>query len=115
LISECLHWGKPVLTRPLQGQMEQLSNALALQQLGYARRCNALSKGVLRSWLHEAGTTPAIRFPDVAAALATWLARGCRESSGQLVESLWPGWPGAITGPGSHHSGEATARIGLSA
>ena len=36
LISECLQWGKPVLTRPLAGQMEQRSTAEALRQLGYA-------------------------------------------------------------------------------
>ena len=30
LISECLQWRKPVLTRPLAKQMEQLSNAAAL-------------------------------------------------------------------------------------
>ena len=42
LISECLQWGKPVLTRPLAKQMEQLSNAAALEQLGYATTMQAL-------------------------------------------------------------------------
>lgn len=102
LISECLHWGKPVLTKPLHGQMEQRSNALALEQLGYARRCNALTINILRAWLNESGATPALRFPDVAARLATWLAGGGRGNAGQLVESLWPGWPGAITSMGEH-------------
>lgn len=36
LISECLHWRKPVLTRPLAKQMEQLSNGAALETLHYA-------------------------------------------------------------------------------
>src|SRR5690606_7995674 len=36
LISECLYLGKSVLTKPLHGQMEQLSNAHALEVLGYA-------------------------------------------------------------------------------
>ena len=42
LISECLQWGKPVL-RPLAKQMEQLSNAAALEQLGYATTMEALN------------------------------------------------------------------------
>ena len=41
LISECLHWRKPVLTRPLAKQMEQLSNGAASA-----------------SWLADAAKTP---------------------------------------------------------
>ena len=36
LILECLNWRKPVLTRPLAKQMEQLSNDAALETLHYA-------------------------------------------------------------------------------
>ena len=36
LISECLHWRKPVLTRPLAKQMGQLSNGAALETLHHA-------------------------------------------------------------------------------
>jgi uncharacterized protein (TIGR00661 family) len=116
LISECLHWGKPVLTKPLHGQMEQMSNALALEQLGYARRCSTLTAGALRSWLEDAAGSPAaIRFPDVAAALAAWLASGCRERSVQLVESLWPNRAGAVTGQGNLRTGPATTGIRLGA
>jgi len=101
----------------VDGPQSTLSNVLALSgddafDLWSDRRD---ARRVASTSIVRVGSTPAIRFPDVAAALATWLARGCRESPGQLVESLWPGWPGAITGPGSHHSGEATARIGPSA
>lgn len=110
LISECLHWGKPVLNKPLRGQMEQMSNALALEKLGYARRCKALTTVGLRTWLEQDTHTRAIRFPDVAAALAAWLAGGCQGSSGQLVESLWPSWPGAITSMG-HTSPQQGSRL----
>jgi UDP:flavonoid glycosyltransferase YjiC (YdhE family) len=102
LISECLHWGKPVLTKPLHGQMEQLSNALALEQLGYASRCNKLSISTLHDWLEAAATPAARRFPDVAAALAGWLAGGCRDSAARLVESLWPRRTGAPTSTVAH-------------
>ena len=99
LISECLHWGKPVLTKPLHGQMEQVSNALALEQLGYARRCQELRADNICDWLDKLSATPRVPFPDVAATLANWLAKGCRGSTAQLMESLWPAWPGAVTSP----------------
>jgi uncharacterized protein (TIGR00661 family) len=89
LISECLHWGKPVFTKPLRGQMEQLSNALALQQLGYATVSDRLSAEKLSSWL-SAPQTPAARpFADVATALAQWLAAGATAPALQLSQDLW--------------------------
>ena len=38
LASECLHLGKKLLVKPLAGQFEQLSNALALQAMSRAMR-----------------------------------------------------------------------------
>lgn len=89
LISECLHWRKPVLTKPLHGQMEQLSNALALEQLGYASTARQLSVDVIAQWLDSGSTAPGIEFADVATELARWLAEGCRESPATLSSHLW--------------------------
>jgi uncharacterized protein (TIGR00661 family) len=89
LISECLQWHKPVLTRPLAGQMEQLSNALALQQLGYARVAQDLDQMTLGRWLEQPVVSPGIHFPDVAAALADWLVGGCRVPVPDLCHGLW--------------------------
>ena len=89
LISECLHWGKPVLTKPLARQMEQLSNALALQQLGHARVVNELSIEKISSWLHTHSTTPSLHFPDVALVLAQWLASTCQRPPEALARELW--------------------------
>jgi uncharacterized protein (TIGR00661 family) len=89
LISECLQWGKPILTRPLAGQVEQLSNALALQQLGYATVTESLSEAVLARWLRGPTIAPRIRFPDVADTLACWLAAGAAASPASLAERLW--------------------------
>lgn len=91
LISECLQWHKPVLTKPLAGQMEQLSNALALSQLGYARVIDQLCSDTLEKWLARPGAAPELRFADVSAALAQWLADGCREAPAELHRRLWPG------------------------
>jgi uncharacterized protein (TIGR00661 family) len=89
LISECIQWQKPVLTRPLAGQMEQLSNALALQQLGYAQVMETLCDRTLRQWLASPGRRQPVHFADVASKLAEWLATGCRTGVQQLSQDLW--------------------------
>ncbi len=89
LISECLHWGKPVLTKPLLGQTEQQSNALALAQLGLARVAAELNPHTVEQWLQQPGPAPALRFANVAATLAAWLAAGARSEPAALVRDLW--------------------------
>ena len=89
LISECIQWQKPVLTKPLAGQMEQLSNALALQELGYAQVMETLCKRTLRQWLASPARPQPVHFADVASKLAEWLATGCRTGVEQLSQDLW--------------------------
>ena len=91
LISECLQWRKPLLTRPLVGQTEQLSNALAIEQLGYGHVMHSLSKERIKHWLDAMAHAPAEPFTDVAQCLAAWLAGGMRESISTLQYMLWPG------------------------
>ena len=89
LISECIQWQKPVLTRPLAGQMEQLSNALALQELGYAQVMETLCGRTLRQWLASPGRRQPVHFADVALKLAQWLATGCSTGVQKLSQDLW--------------------------
>ncbi|MFK8047436.1 MAG: MJ1255/VC2487 family glycosyltransferase [Halioglobus sp.] len=89
LISECLQWRKSVLTKPLLGQMEQLSNATALEQLSFANVIRSLSHDALGSWLQSRNTTPQIQFPDVAAELAKWLVGERCETLVDLGRDLW--------------------------
>ncbi|QFU77588.1 hypothetical protein EY643_18980 [Halioglobus maricola] len=89
LISECLQWRKPVLTKPLDGQMEQHSNALALHQLGYATTTSVFDVASLGEWLERPHVTADIQFPDVAEALASWLAAGAQASPASLNQRLW--------------------------
>ena len=89
LISECLQWRKPVLTRPLARQMEQLSNAAALEQLGYATVMSNLDSNLASRWLAKLPAAPAIRFPDVSRSLADWLAHGAEKPINHLSEELW--------------------------
>ncbi len=89
LISECLQWRKPVLTRPLAGQMEQLSNAAALESLGYASVMRQIDDDHTRQWLQTPRQPPAVHFADVAERLARWLAEGAREPIDRLCAELW--------------------------
>ncbi len=89
LISECLYLGKHVLTKPLSGQMEQHSNAAALEQLGYADTMTALDPDRLRAWLKFEGPAVQVMYPDVAHELASWLVRAKGETVESLAEKLW--------------------------
>jgi len=89
LISECLQWRKPVLTKPLAGQMEQLSNARALRELGYAKTISTLCKSALQQWLEEPDRAPDLQFADVSTSLARWLNSGCFSSPEDLHQRLW--------------------------
>jgi len=90
LISECLHLGLPILTKPIQGQMEQLSNALSLNKLGYAQVMTTLDGDVIEQWLTRLQPCHPRQFPDVAKALSSWIASGNWQSPSSLVEQIWP-------------------------
>src|SRR5690606_22095158 len=88
LASEAISLGKKILAKPLHGQMEQLSNALALQQLGLGQSCSRLDHGVLRHWLDKV-EGKRIRYPDVAREIATWILEDRFRDRSDLVETLW--------------------------
>ena len=89
LISECLHWRKPVLTRPLAKQMEQLSNGAALEILHYATVMRQIDNELTARWLAAPPPAPNLSFPDVSAALASWLAGGATTPVTALGSALW--------------------------
>jgi uncharacterized protein (TIGR00661 family) len=89
LISECLQLGKAILTKPLHGQFEQLSNAEALARLKYATVIDSLQSDVVKNWLHHTPPAVTVNYPNVAKALAAWIAGGCRESEQELAAALW--------------------------
>lgn len=89
LLSECLYLGKHVLTKPLSGQMEQYSNAAALEQLGYAETMTTLDPRRVANWLKAECTAVQLAFPDVAKELAAWIADGRRQTLEALTARLW--------------------------
>lgn len=89
LISESLMLGKRILTKPVKGQMEQLSNALALHKLNYATVTHKLDTGVVAKWLGSGRKTKKVQYPDVASAICEWLIDPNRPPASELSKSLW--------------------------
>lgn len=91
LSSEAIQLGRKLLVKPLHGQMEQLSNALALEQLELAMTMETLNGSVVKEWL-ASGPAKRVVYPDVARAIVEWISQGGWQdpsSKARLVESLW--------------------------
>lgn len=65
LASETLQMGKKILAKQLHAQMEQISNAAALQQLGYGYVMYDLDTAVIGRWLHNVHAVQ-ITYPNTA-------------------------------------------------
>lgn len=88
LISEALHLGKKVLTKPLEAQTEQESNAMALEQLGLGTVVEKLKISDIRKWLLTDSPEP-MNFPDVLMPLAEWISKGEWDDYESLVNRVW--------------------------
>lgn len=90
LVSEALELGKKVLVKPLKGQMEQLSNAKALENLGIGKSMSALNTETIERWLTEQPNVK-ILYPDVAKAIANWIVEGDwnEKTRHDLAIELW--------------------------
>lgn len=89
LISEALQLGKQILAKPLCGQMEQMSNAAALEQLGYAAIEECINFQALDFWFSCELSTVRPAYPNVAHTLAEWIHEGCKEEVESLSQRLW--------------------------
>jgi uncharacterized protein (TIGR00661 family) len=88
LASEAIHLGKKILVKPLKGQMEQASNALALENLGLGMEMKHLDAEKLRNWL-EYFESKQVIYPRVADAIAAWIAKKDYSNVNALVDTLW--------------------------
>jgi uncharacterized protein (TIGR00661 family) len=88
LPSECLLMGTRILTKPLIGQIEQISNAEALEVLNYGRVLNRWTIGGIKEWLSDQDNVR-VTYPAVHTRLAQWIAAGQPESIAELAEQLW--------------------------
>lgn len=88
LASEALQLGMKLLCKPMDGQPEQQSNALALGQLGFAGTMNTLNKDTVAQWL-ELGEAVKVHYPDTAQAVGEWIRDGASEPIIDLSRRLW--------------------------
>ncbi len=89
LISESLVLGKRILTKPLHGQIEQLSNARALAELDYATVISEITLKAISQWLERPGKACQVQYPDVAKAIAKWINEEQSKSIEELSSELW--------------------------
>ena len=69
--------------------MEQLSNGAALETLRYATVMRQIDNELTARWLAAPPPAPNLSFPDVSAALASWLASGATTPVATLGSALW--------------------------
>ena len=79
---------KKILAKPLHAQMEQISNAAALQQLGYGHIMHDLSSSVIEHWLHDNHAIQ-ITYPNIAKVLVQWIQDGMPEMDTEFIEAIW--------------------------
>lgn len=92
LSSEALHLGKKLLVRPLSGQLEQTSNALAIEKLKLGMSMDVLDPEVVRKWLNS-DPLPPVSYPDVAGIIADWMEKGAFSNVESLVKEVWSAVP----------------------
>ncbi|WP_298441069.1 MJ1255/VC2487 family glycosyltransferase [uncultured Ferrimonas sp.] len=88
LVSEALVLGKKLLLKPLQGQFEQLSNAMALELLGAAKVMKHLEPSQIETWLGQSGIDPIV-YPPMGDALVQWLQLRQWDDVSELCRLAW--------------------------
>ena len=88
LASEALQLGKKILAKPLHAQMEQISNAAALKQLGYGQTMNDMDSSVIEEWLYDNHAIH-ITYPNIGNVLVNWIKDGMPEMEPDFIETIW--------------------------
>lgn len=88
LASEALQLGKKILAKPLHAQMEQISNAAALKQLGYGQTMHDMDISVIEQWLHDSHAIR-ITYPNIAKVLVNWIQNDMPEMEPDFIEDIW--------------------------
>lgn len=89
LPSEAIHLGKKILAQPVAGQMEQKSNAMALEKLGLGTEAKQFDVATLARWLPQPAPNGPRNYPDVAKALVDWLITSRGKNMEVLQQQLW--------------------------
>jgi len=88
LASEALYLGKKILVKPLHSQMEQISNAAALEQLGYGCKMEEIDSEVIEQWLHQ-NHAVRITYPNTAKFIVDWIKGGLPKIHDNYIRQAW--------------------------
>ncbi|MEQ1636987.1 MAG: MJ1255/VC2487 family glycosyltransferase [Methylococcales bacterium] len=88
LASEALQAGKKILVKPLHAQMEQISNAFALRQLGFGQTMFELDSDVLHAWLNNKRAVR-VTYPNVAQVIVEWIMQGMPDMNDEFIAAVW--------------------------
>ncbi len=88
LPGEALHLGKKLLLRPLDGQIEQESNALAMVELGYGMAMHSLDPDAMRHWLAQPGIPPR-NYRRTVDYIAAWIGSGRWDELRAFTDAAW--------------------------
>lgn len=88
LPGEALHLGRKLLLRPLDGQIEQESNAMAMERLGYGRAMHSLDADVLGEWLAMPGREP-LRYRHTVEYITEWISSGKWDDLPRYSGAAW--------------------------
>lgn len=88
LASEALYLGKKLLVKPLHQQMEQISNARALEELGYGQSVKNLNHETIARWLNN-NKAVQVNYPNVAQHIVSWLSNGMPPIDRDWARSIW--------------------------
>jgi uncharacterized protein (TIGR00661 family) len=90
LPGEALHLGKKLLLRPLDGQIEQESNALAMEELGYGMAMHNLEGDILADWLQQPCREP-LNYARTVDYIAEWIGSGQWDDLPKYTAAAWEG------------------------
>jgi uncharacterized protein (TIGR00661 family) len=88
LPGEALHIGKKLLLRPLDGQIEQESNALAMEELDFGMSMHTLDPDILREWLSRPSGKP-LHYSRSVDYIAEWIASGRWDDLRIFTDAAW--------------------------
>lgn len=87
-ISEALHLGKKVLSKPVKGQLEQQCNALALERLQLGTAVAAITPDIIENWMGTPAPSPQ-NFPNVIPLLVNWIHARAYDDHPELIRQAW--------------------------
>jgi uncharacterized protein (TIGR00661 family) len=88
LVSEALELGKNILVKPVFGQAEQISNALALTKLGYGSSMNTLDSSVVKQWLQQ-NQHIRVSYHNVARKIVSRMLQGRDLLDTEFIKRTW--------------------------